>query len=93
MRASSGEATRRQKRGAAAPEEKRDIAVFSPLPRLAPSVTCMIILVSRTFRTTDLEKRETPVRSLILRSSLIILIVFSWGERPLFSTRLLFSGA
>ena len=78
---------------AAAPEEKRDIALFFPLPRLAPSVTCVIIFVSRTFRTTDLEKRETPVRSLILRSSLIISIVFSWCERLSFSTRLLCSGA
>ena len=77
----------------AAPEEKRDIALISPLPRLAPSVTCVIILVSRTFRTTDLEKRETPVRSLILSSSLIISILFSWYERPSFSTRLLFSEA
>lgn len=78
---------------AAAPEEKRDTALFSPLPRLAPSVTCVIIFVSRTFRATDLEKRETPVCSLILKSSLIISIVFSWCERPSFSTRLLFSGA
>ena len=57
------------------PRRKKRVSLFSCLSRLAPSVTRVVICVSRAFCSTDQEKRETA-RSLFLQGQTSFLSYF-----------------